>query len=48
MGITTVTLKVKNPRNPSKAIEDEFLVDSGATYTVVPEKSLKKNWQCFI
>jgi len=42
MGMTTVTLKVKNPRNPSKIIEDEFLVDSGATYTVVPEDTLKK------
>lgn len=42
MGMTTVTLKVKNPRDPSKAIKDKFLVDSGATYTVVPEGTLKK------
>lgn len=42
MGMTTVTLKVKNPQDPSKVVEDAFLVDSGATYTVVPEDTLKK------
>src|SRR3990170_2931163 len=40
--MTTVTLKIKNPQLPSKVIEDEFLVDSGVTYTVVPEDTLKK------
>lgn len=42
MGITTVSLKVKNPQNPVKVFEGEFLVDSGATYTVVPASVLKK------
>lgn len=42
MGMTQVKLKVKNPKNPSKAFEGKFLVDSGATYTVVPEDILKK------
>lgn len=42
MGATSVILKVKNPKNPSKVFEDEFLVDSGASYTVVPEAILKK------
>lgn len=42
MGMTTVFLKVKNPQKPSKIFEGEFLVDSGATYTVVPSKALKK------
>lgn len=42
MGITTVDLIVKNPRNPLKKFKGEFLVDSGATFTVVPEKELKK------
>ena len=42
MGITQVKLKIKNPRAPSKIFEGNFLVDSGATYTVVPEKILKK------
>lgn len=40
--MTNVILKVKNPRNPLKKFEGEFLVDSGATYTVVPEDVLKK------
>lgn len=38
----TVTLKVKNPQHPSRVVEDQFLVDSGATYTVVSEGALKK------
>ena len=42
MGMTEVTLKIKNPRNPAKTFEGKFLVDSGATYTVVPESVLKK------
>lgn len=42
MGMTDVRLKVKNPRNPSKVFEGEFLVDSGATYTVVPTTVLKE------
>lgn len=42
MGITAVTIKVKNPAKPQKFLEEEFLVDSGATYTVVPTMALKK------
>lgn len=42
MGTTTVRLKVKNPQNPKKVFEGKFLVDSGATFTVVPEKDLIK------
>lgn len=42
MGMTDVRLTIKNPRNPQKKFEGEFLVDSGATYTVVPENILKK------
>lgn len=37
-----VNLKVKNPRKPSKFFEGKFLVDSGATYTVVPNEELQK------
>lgn len=40
--MTKVLLKVKNPQQPDKVFEGEFLVDSGATFTVVPEMSLKK------
>lgn len=42
MGATKVSLKVKNPQNPKKVYKSEFLVDSGATFTVVPQKELKK------
>lgn len=42
MGMTKVALKVKNPQKPAKVFEGEFLVDSGATYTVVPEDILRK------
>ncbi len=42
MGMTEVRLKIKNPRTPSKVFEGKFLVDSGATYTVVPKEILKK------
>lgn len=42
MGATTVTLTVKNPSDPTKTVTDEFLVDSGAAYTVLPRKLVKK------
>ncbi|MBI2404761.1 aspartyl protease family protein [Candidatus Gottesmanbacteria bacterium] len=41
MGMTDVRLKIKNPQNPLKVYEGKFLVDSGATYTVVPSSVLK-------
>jgi clan AA aspartic protease len=41
MGLTSISLKVKNPGNPKRMFEGKFLVDSGATYTVVPEPILK-------
>lgn len=40
--MTEIRLKVKNPGNPAKVFEGKFLVDSGATYTVVPADVLKK------
>lgn len=42
MGMTKVNLSVKNPRDPRKVYKGEFLVDSGATFTVVPGIVLKK------
>lgn len=42
MGITSVTVRVKNPKDETKVIEEEFLVDSGATYSVVPKLLLDK------
>lgn len=40
--MTKVGLTVINPANPKKSFEGEFLVDSGAIYTVVPSTILKK------
>lgn len=41
MGMTTVHLIVKNPASPIKQYSENFLVDSGASYTVVPENILR-------
>lgn len=41
MGLTDISIKVKNPKNPKKVFEGKFIVDSGATYTVVPGVILK-------
>jgi len=40
MGITHVAARVFNLANPSQQVEIEFLVDSGAVYTVIPERIL--------
>ena len=42
MGITKVNLKIRNVEGSSKFFEGEFLVDSGASFTVVPASELKK------
>lgn len=42
MGVTTVKLTIKNPFNFSKKSEGQFMVDSGAHYTVVPYEMVKK------
>jgi clan AA aspartic protease len=42
MGVTKVKLVIKNPFNLQKKIEGEFLVDSGAHYTVLPAPMVKK------
>ena len=41
MATSTVSLILKNPQNPDKQAEGEFLVDSGAHYTVVPAAMVK-------
>ena len=40
--MTNVQLKIKNPRYPKREYEGRFLVDSGATYTVVPSDILHR------
>jgi clan AA aspartic protease len=42
MGITYVELDVANVAEPKKSERVEFLVDSGATYSVVPARILRK------
>jgi len=36
MGITVLTVEIANPADPKKSRPIEFLVDSGATHSVVP------------
>lgn len=42
MGIVYLKLKIINPAHPRKKRECEFLIDSGAVYSVVPADILKK------
>lgn len=42
MGMTTVNVKIKNPKDERRFIEEKFLVDSGAFFSVVPKKLLDK------
>lgn len=42
MGLTKVFLEITNPDNPSKSTKGEFLVDSGAFYTVLPKRIVDK------
>ena len=39
MGLTTITARVGKGK---KAVDVDFIVDSGATYTLLPEKTWKK------
>lgn len=42
MGLTFITAKLINPKNENNSIEQDFLVDSGATYSVVPQEKLER------
>lgn len=42
MGLTTVKIKVGNPTDPTMLEDVECLVDSGAVYSMIPAKVLKK------
>lgn len=42
MGLTVLEIEVGNPANPEVTEKVEFLVDSGAIYSVVPTPILKK------
>ena len=41
MGLTVLGLEVGNPANPEVTKTDEFLIDSGAVYSVVPAPVLE-------
>lgn len=42
MGVTSAKLTLKNPSHPTKGVQGDFLVDSGAHYTVVPKIMVTK------
>jgi predicted aspartyl protease len=42
MGLTTLIMEMANPARPEKAEELEFLIDSGAIYSVVPARVLRR------
>jgi predicted aspartyl protease len=42
VGLTHITIDVANPARPGKTLPVEFLVDSGAVYSVVPTPTLRK------
>ncbi len=42
MGITVLELEVANPARSRRSVKLEFLVDSGAIYSVVPSAVLRK------
>jgi clan AA aspartic protease len=42
MGLTFVKVKVANPADPSRAIEETFLIDSGAVYSLVLRRNLEQ------
>jgi len=42
MGLTRVTVALRNPRAPTRNYEADFLVDTGATDSLAPAAELKK------
>lgn len=42
MGVTYLKVKVQNPLKPKPSLERRFLVDSGAVFSVLPEKELSR------
>jgi clan AA aspartic protease len=42
MGITYLKLKIANPAHPRRSETVEFLVDTGAVYSIVPARILRR------
>jgi clan AA aspartic protease len=40
MGMFKVKVKIANPRDPARSFEEDFWVDTGALYSLVPEDRL--------
>ena len=40
MGLNSLEIKIANPAQPERTVSVEFLIDSGAIYSVVPAKIL--------
>lgn len=40
MGLTFIKAKLTNPKDSTKFFSDDFLVDTGATYTLIPKSSV--------
>jgi len=40
MGMFQVRVKIANPRDPGRSFEEDFWVDTGAIYSLVPEDRL--------
>ena len=41
MALTHVAMRIANPARPRRSVRVKFLVDSGAVYSVVPERTLE-------
>lgn len=42
MGLTTLVVRVANPVEPKRFVEQEMLVDSGAVFAIVPASLLRR------
>lgn len=42
MGLTSLRIEIANPANPKITEQLDFLIDSGAIYSVVPSRILRK------
>lgn len=42
MGLTYIQARIANPARPKKSVPLRFLIDSGAAYSVVPAKLLRR------
>lgn len=42
MGVTSLVIEVANPAKPKATVRLEFIVDSGAVYSVVPAPVLRR------